>query len=73
MAIAGTAFAVLMMIGVIYIPPFHSHDAFQTAYLHGARQEGSRRGLIWVHHSGRALCLLARTVARADLAGSSSG
>lgn len=23
------------MIAVIYIPPFHHHDAFQTAFLHG--------------------------------------
>ena len=23
------------MIGVIYIPPLHSHNAFQTAFLHG--------------------------------------
>jgi hypothetical protein len=32
----GTGFAILYAIGVIYIPPFHSNDAFQTAFLHGA-------------------------------------
>jgi sodium/potassium-transporting ATPase subunit alpha len=34
-AIYGTAFAILYMVGVIYIPAFHVHDAFQTAFLHG--------------------------------------